>query len=428
MSERKVLIITYYWPPSGGSGVQRWLKFVKYLPQYGWKPYVFTPENPSFDLKDESLLKDVPPEAEIVHFPIWEPYSIFNRLSGGNETNANSAPKPTTLFKRISIWIRGNIFIPDPRVFWVRPSAKFLGTYLRKHNIQTLVTTGPPHSVHLIGLRLKKKDPSLNWIADFRDPWSEWGFLDTLNLSSFAKVLHKRMEKKVLQKADNVLTVTPSWVNMFTRLSGRAITLLTNGYDETDFSNITFQRSSKFIIRHVGIVNEQCDPRPFMLALQSLCQTNAAFRDAVQIEFMGTVHEGFKDFVAATIFLKSKTRFIGQMPHSQVLSSYGSASLLLLVLTGYKEPESYLPGKLFEYMATGLPILGIGPTRGDAAFVLADTKAGKMVEADDSEGIKRALTDVFSDWQLEEKQVPNPNKSIYQYSRRQLTKELVKFL
>src|SRR5687767_10726024 len=211
MSEKKVLIIAYYWPPSGGSGVQRWLKFVKYLPSFGWKPYVFTPANPSFEIKDESLLKDVPDEAEVIRFPIWEPYSLFNALSGKNKKGDKSFipdSSKRSLFQKFSIWIRGNFIIPDPRVFWVRPSVKFLSEYLKKNQINTVITTGPPHSIHLIGLRLKKNNPSLKWLADFRDPWSEWGFLDSIHTGIIAKSFHRRLEKKVLKAADEVITIT----------------------------------------------------------------------------------------------------------------------------------------------------------------------------------------------------------------------------
>src|SRR5690606_24179404 len=186
---KKVLIITYYWPPSGGSGVQRWLKFAKYLPSYGWEPHVFTPENPSFGVRDPSLQRDVPPEAEVIHFPIWEPYDFFHRIAAwtGSKKNAGAtalAPAGSkSFFGKLSTWIRGNFFVPDPRIFWVRPSAKFLPDYLKDNGIQTIITTGPPHSVHLIGLKLKEKLPHLRWLADFRDPWSEWGMWDSLRVS-----------------------------------------------------------------------------------------------------------------------------------------------------------------------------------------------------------------------------------------------------
>src|SRR6185295_13357036 len=178
-STKKVLIITYYWPPSGGSGVQRWLKFVKYMPQFGLAPFVFTPENPSFEVRDESLLRDVPSEAEIIHFPIWEPYRLFNTISAvfGKKKISQVDQVATgkrSLFQKITSWIRGNLFIPDARKFWVKPSVTILYDLLKSNAINTIITTGPPHSLHLIGLMLKQQNPSLKWIADFRDPWSEW--------------------------------------------------------------------------------------------------------------------------------------------------------------------------------------------------------------------------------------------------------------
>lgn len=394
---------------------------------------MFTPENPSVVIRDESLLRDVPAEAEVIRFPIWEPYEAFGRLSkvfSGNENTKTDfvAVKKQSLFSKLSVWIRGNLFIPDPRKFWVRPSVKFLLEYLEKNRIETIITTGPPHSMHLIGYKLKKKKPDLKWIVDMRDPWSEWGFLETLRVSSFARILHKRLEGQVLKSADTVLTVTPSWVKMLERLSGRSIKLLTNGYDEADFSNIVFQRTGIFTIRHVGIINERCDPRPFLLALESLCRENLQFREAVKVEFIGTIHPGFKDFVENNKFLKSKVSFVEQMPHRELLTTYGSASLLLLVLTGYKEPESYLPGKLFEYLATGLPIMGVGPKEGDAAFILADTKAGDMMESEDSVGIQDKLNTRFSEWKVSGRQLQVSNQAIHPYSRRRLTERLVMLL
>ena len=285
--ERKVLIITYYWPPSGGSGVQRWLKFVKYLPGFGFEPYVFTPENPSFSIRDESLSLDVPKEAEIIRFPIWEPYDAFFRIASffGSKKPPESAGfvagKEMSLFQKISTWIRGNFFIPDPRVFWVRPSVRFLTDFLREKNIQTIITTGPPHSVHRIGYRLKKKNPSITWLADFRDPWSEWGLLDSLMVGNIARRIHRKMESQVLKTADKVITITPFYVRMFEKLSGRPVSLLTNGYDEDDFKNLVIQPTQKFIIRHVGIVNEKCDPRPFMEALEELTLEHTGFKSSV---------------------------------------------------------------------------------------------------------------------------------------------------
>jgi glycosyltransferase involved in cell wall biosynthesis len=430
--EKKVLIITYYWPPSGGSGVQRWLKFVKYLPSFGWKPYIFTPENPSFAIRDESLLKDIPAEASVIHFPIWEPYDAFFKLSGlfGSKKSAKPTDlvsgKKKSFFQKISTWIRGNFFIPDPRVFWVKPSVKFLLRYLQENNIHTIITTGPPHSVHLIGLKLKKKQPSLKWFADFRDPWSDWGLLDSLMVGTIARKLHKKLEAQVMRTADEVITITPFYVRKFEKLSGRKIQLITNGFDEDDFKNIVIQKHERFVIRHAGIVNEKCDPRPFMLAVKALAQEHVAFGNAVQIDFVGEVHPDFRAFVLNDAVLKDATTFTTTIPHKQLMKLYGESAILLLVLTGYKDGEGFLPGKLFEYLATGLPVLGVGPEHGDAAALLNTTGAGVMIDGDKTSVIKTFLLQKFEAWQR--KEVIAQPTGFSEYSRRGITKTLTDLL
>ena len=432
MADKKVLIVTYYWPPSGGSGVQRWLKFVKYLPQLGWQPYVFTPENPSFDIKDPSLLRHVPDEAEVIHFPIWEPYEIFLKVSkifGGASANKPTAvvgSKKRSLFQRASTWVRGNFFIPDPRRFWVKPSVEFLEEFLESNKITRIITTGPPHSMHLIGLKLKQRNPKLMWIADFRDPWSEWGFLDTLSLSSFVRKKHQKLEAKVLKTADRVITITPFFVRRFASLGNRKVDLLTNGFDEDDFKQIAYSKPANFIIRHVGIINEKCDPRPFMNALAEWCDDNGNVRDKIVMEFIGDVHPDFRKFVNDSS-LNSVSKFTPAMPHAELLKQYGSSSLLLLVLTGYKDAEGYMPGKLFEYIATGLPILGIGPEHGDAANLLRESGGGLMIDGTDKAAIKNILSQRFEAWN--ESTTPVVRRTSAQaYSRKAITQQLIELL
>ncbi|MFZ2904583.1 MAG: glycosyltransferase [Cyclobacteriaceae bacterium] len=427
MPTNKVLVIAYYWPPSGGSGVQRWLKFVKYLPSFGWKPYVFTPDNPSFDTKDESLLKDVPPEAEIIRFPIWEPYSLFNKFSGKKKSNA-FVPESNQIsfFQKLSIWIRGNFFIPDPRVFWVKPSVRFLNEYLKKNHISTLITTGPPHSVHLIGLNLKKKNPSLKWLADFRDPWSEWGLLDSLHVGSITRHFHKRLEKRVLQTADEIITITPFYVKQFERISGRRVNLLTNGYDDEDFRDFTIIKHDKFLIRHVGTVNEKCDPRPFMQAIAAVCQEQEEVRNLLQVEFVGSVHPAFKEFVQSDKTLSALTIFTPPVSHHELMSIYASSAVVVLILTGYKDAEGYMPGKLFEYLATGLPILAVGPVDGDAADLLNKTKSGRMISSANLAEMKVELMRLFTQWKGNLKTSEGLGNELY--SRKAITGQLTSLL
>jgi glycosyltransferase involved in cell wall biosynthesis len=426
---KKVLIIAYYWPPSGGSGVQRWLKFVKYLPQFGWNPYVFTPENPSFAIRDESLLKDVPPEAEVIRFPIWEPYESFFKI--GSAFRQQKSAKPTdlvstqnnSLFQKISTFIRANFFIPDPRVFWVRPSVKFLNDFLRDNEIKTIITTGPPHSIHLIGYKLKKINPGLRWLVDFRDPWSEWGFLDSLKVSSLARNIHRKLESQVLQRADKIITITPFYVRRFEALSHRKVVLLTNGYDEDDFKNLVIEPTEKFVIRHVGIINEKCDPKPFMAAVEKLMGSHEKLKSKLHIDFVGEVHPQFKKFVHASKALAAVTSFTSSVPHQELISLYGKSSALLLILTGYKDAEGYMPGKLFEYLATGLPILGTGPVHGDSANLLASTGAGELIDGSEEEQIKAQVLYHFSNWS--KGIVAVKKMDAINYSRKSITKQLV---
>lgn len=427
---KRVLIITYYWPPSGGSGVQRWLKFTKYLPQFGWEPIVFTPENPSFELKDESLVKDVQPEAEVIKLPIWEPYTAYAKLAGfftGRNFKATDyvSTGKKSVFQIIAAFIRGNFFIPDPKIFWKRPAVKFLNDFILQNQIRTIITTGPPHSMHLIGLQLKKKNPSLKWIADFRDPWSKWDLLDTLQLTSLSRARHRQLEYRVLVHADCVLTVTPHYVHWFKESGARKIVLITNGYDEDDFISLRYTKGSRFTVRHLGGVDELRDPRPFMLAVREACNENQELSEILSIEFVGQVNSSFLNWVEADAQLRKITTFRSQVPHAQLIDVYNQTDVLLLVLANSAIAPGNIPGKLFEYLGAKRPVLGIGPENGDAAAILTKTGAGVVIEREKVPIIKRRLLSLFSDWKNNTGAI---GTGIESYSRKSLTADLVTLL
>ncbi|MBX2894664.1 MAG: glycosyl transferase [Cyclobacteriaceae bacterium] len=427
---KRVLIITYYWPPSGGSGVQRWLKFVKYLTQKGWEPYVFTPENPHVAIWDTSLLKDVPSQVEVIHFPIWEPYKIFNQLtsifSGKKMQQVDFvATGKKTLLQKFGMWVRGNFFIPDARRFWIKPSVEYLIDFVQRNNIDRIITTGPPHSMHLIGRGLKRKNAAIKWVADFRDPWSEWDLLDTLQLSTWARNRHKQMERSVLQEADLVLTVTPYYLKQFQQLGGKNVHLITNGFDEDDFKLIQHHRTSKFTIRHIGGVDELRDPRPAMLAIKELCLKHADFNSALNIEFVGSVNAVFKSFVEDDNVLAACVTFINQLPHNELLKLYGSTDVLLLVLAHAAHAAGNIPGKLFEYLASGNEIIGVGASDGDSALIIKNAGAGNVHEPNDQLGLETALMKSFTNWKSGTK--PD-SKTLTNYSRRVLTDKLIVLL
>ena len=430
MATKKVLIITYYWPPSGGSGVQRWLKFAKYLSRKGWEPIVFTPENPSFTIQDESLLKDVPSSVEVIRFPIWEPYQLFfgvQKLFG--KKNVSQTDFITTgkksFFQNVSSWIRGNFFIPDARIFWVKPSTKILSDIITANNIDKIITTGPPHSIHLIGLNLKKKNPSINWIADFRDPWSEWDLLDTLSLTSWARAKHRALEYEVLTKADRVITIAPFHVKRLEALSSRNINLITNGFDEEDFDQIVHSKNEKFTIRHIGIVDELRDPRPVMNAILSLSQRQPNLIDSIKIEFIGNVNSSFRSFIEADPILTRVVNFVSHVPHNELLKIYGQTDLQLLVLAHTAIAPGNLPGKFFEYLASGNPILAIGPIDGDAAQVMKETKSGVIHERTDQQGLMTSINRFYEAWQ---NGTSSTEQNVSQYQRSRLTEKLISLL
>lgn len=427
---KKVLIVTYYWPPSGGSGVQRWLKFVKYLDQAGWETFVVTPENPSFQISDQSLMHDVPSNTEVLKLPIWEPYDVFFKMAGwfGKKKPGHTdmiATGKKTSFQKISSWVRGNLLIPDPRIFWIRPTSVFLADFIKSNNIDKIITTGPPHSIHLIGLRLKKKFPALKWIADFRDPWSAWDLLDTLSLTGAARRKHVSLEREVLQTADRVITIAPYHVKLFEKFGGRKVDLITNGFDTDDFEQVLRRRTKKFTIRHTGVVDELRDPRPFMLALKKVVETTPGMKETVEIEFIGNVNSSFKQFIGGDPVLHAITKFTNTIPHKDLLQLYGETDLLLLVLAHSTIAPGNLPGKLFEYLASGIPIIAVGPVDGDAGDVLRRSKAGEIFARDNEAAIAEMLRRHYELW-TSGGAIPAGDASVF--TRRKLTEDLIAIL
>lgn len=420
--QKRVLIICYYWPPSGGSGVQRWLKFAKYLPEFGWQPVIYTPENPDFNIQDESLLKDIPPEAEIIRKKIWEPYAIGKLLTGQKNLNRGIVDeiKNPGFMKKILNWIRGNLFIPDPRVFWVKPSIRFLIKYLHQHPVDAVITTGPPHSMHLIGKGLKEKI-GINWIADFRDPWSQLDFLDNFQVSSRNRKKYERMESKVLENCDRVLATSPSMPNCLMPFDLNKFRCITHGFDESDFKveNSKNKKSSKLRIYHAGLLNKLRNPLNLWESLNSLCAQNEQINKTLIIQLAGTIDHGVVNQIKAYPYLTNKLEIQGYKTHKEVIQDYLNAKVLLLLVNNSENAKVNIPGKLFEYLATGKSILLVGNDSSDAAHIVLKKQTGLVYNYDEKinpEDLKMLLM-------MPESEIEVDNK---EFSRKVLTKELVK--
>ena len=404
----RILIITYYWPPSGGGGVQRWLKLSRYLLEEGIQPIIYTPKLRYYPHRDDSLLKEIDPRIEIWTRPIWEPYTIFRHFLGAKQSaemlqqeafdQRNLGP-----LQRLSLWLRANFFIPDPKICWLRPSLSFLCRKLRTEPVDLVLSTGPPHSMHLIGLGLKKR-LGISWWADFRDEWTRWDVLLSMKPSAPAWALHKRLERAVLRRCDKLLTVSKTWAAQFQEAGAAQTLTLYNGYDDADlFSSIkassaaSKNRRSKassaledrFQLLHLGQLSwsRSCG---FWRALSDLGQRNEEFR-SIEVLLGGAIDPAIHTLVEADAWLRARVQFCGYIPHESVFELYQEASLLLLFARPSPHMQGQIPGKLFEYLGSRKPILYMGDPKGEAAELIQKQEAGLCVEQNNEATITEAL-------------------------------------
>jgi len=426
---KKVLIVTYYWIPSGGAGVQRWVKFTKYLREFGWEPIIYTPENPEYPSVDHSFEKDIPLGITVLKTPIWEPYNVYRNLTGKKNGAINagfiSEDKKQSWKDKVSIRIRGNFLIPDPRRFWIKPSVRFLTDYIRNNKVDAVITTGPPHSMHMIGLGLKKNIPTLKWMADFRDPWTNIDFYKDLNLTGIADRIHHRMEKEVVQMADQVVVVSNGMKMEYEMLNPHKIDVVTNGYDEADKQISTIQLDDKFTISHIGTLNAARNPKTVWKVLSELCQEIPDFKLDLQIQLVGKVDfsvlESIREVELEQLLLK-----IDYLSHSEAIVKQQSSQVLLLLINNSGNAKGILTGKFYEYLAAKRPILGVGPTDGDAAEVLHETGGGVMVDFMDEPAIRKVILEYYLHFKTHTLTVQSG--SVERYSRRSLTEQLAALL
>jgi len=421
---KKVLIVTYYWPPAGGPGVQRWLKFVKYLPSYGIEPIVYIPENPNYPILDESLLTEIPDTITTVKHPIKEPYKKARLFSKSHSKTISKGiihmPKNQSLVEKLLLFIRGNFFIPDARKNWVKPSVTFLSDYLIAHDIDAIITTGPPHSLHLIGLQLRQ-DLGLRWIADFRDPWTTIGYHKKLKLTSLAKSKHKVLESKVLQAADTIIVTSNTTKTEFKAITNKPITVITNGYDVEQIPEVTLDRT--FTLSHIGSLLSERNPEVLWRVLSDLVVEHTTFKNDFKLKLIGAVSIE----VLNAIEKHKLSTFLSHTPyvsHNEALKLQREAQVLLLVEINSEETKCIIPGKLFEYMAAERPIIGIGPKGSDIAQILATTNTGRYFNYSDYISLKATILEYYE--AFKSSKLETHPIGLQQYSRKALTKKLAK--
>jgi len=415
----KVLIITYYWPPAGGSGVQRWLKFVKYLRQFDIEPIVYTVDNPNYPKEDNSLLYEVPKDIQVLKQPIWEPTDLlFWKKKKSSKTGVSNVNKGGLLS-----FIRGNFFIPDPKIFWVKSSIKFLNDYIRNHKIDTVISTGPPHSMHLIAQKLHQKN-DVKWIADFRDPWTDLYYANEFHQLNFAKNKNQKLEKLVLQNADCVLTVSNALKTDFSKNTNR-VEVITNGFDDEvlEFNETVLDK--KFSISYIGLLPKQSNPTNLFKVLKELCDENDEFLNDLELNFIGDISDEVKTEIMSNS-LEKNANFVGYVSHQKAIEYQKKAQVLLLLIPNVKKSEGILTGKLFEYLTTQRPILAIGPSKGDLAEILKETNTGSVTDFDEKEMVKSVILELYQQYKKDDLVVVS--KNIYKYHRKELTKQLASLI
>ena len=419
---KKVLIISYYWPPNTGSGVQRWLKFSKYLKKNNWDPIVVTPENPYSELFDEKLSEEIE-DINVLKFPIWEPYSLKDKIFGKSTKSQNSGlvSKDKSIKDFCLNWIRGNFFVPDPKKYWVKSTTDHLIKYIEENKINHIISTGPPHSMHLIGLGVKKRFNHIKWIADFRDPWSKLDLLDDFHLTKITRLKHIELEKQVLENSDLVLTVSEKWAMDFKNLGSSNVKIISNGYDKEDFIDFTIFNSEKFVIGHYGILNHLRNPIELWKSLNELCKSETEFNNRLEIHLSGNIDPKVIDSINSYEYLKDKLHLLGFLNHKDVIKAYSKTSLLLLLLFNSESGKGNYPGKLFEYLATKLPILAFGPENSDVQNLLKNSY-GSYFSYDDSKNIKDEILLIFN------KKIKYKHIEDDRFTREKLTLDLVDIL
>ncbi len=418
----RVLIITYYWPPSGGAGVQRWLKFAKYLPQSGWEPVILTvdPEYASYPALDTSLEKDIPENTRVYRTKATDWFRFYEKdkskiPSGGFATNKDDSFKG-----KLSRFIRGNFFIPDPRRGWNRNAFKKACELIEKEGIKHIITTSPPHSTQLIGLKLKKYFPEIKWMADLRDPWTDIYYYDLFYPSFISRKIDLGYEKAVLENADIITTVGPSLGKYFeSKVPGAAekIKIVHNGYDESDFENLTASTPAKFTISYTGTISESYPVEGFIKAISGLIEKG----QKLSLKFTGHISEVLKERFISAIGSEN-LEFIPYSDHKTAVGQMLSSSIQLLVLARDQRNRSFLPGKLFEYIASGKPVLCLGPVDGDTAEILEKGGFGKCFDYDDSGAISEFISATSNKGFTGSKTPPE------EFSRRNLAMKIARLL
>jgi glycosyltransferase involved in cell wall biosynthesis len=425
---KRVVILTYYWPPGSGPGVQRWLKFCKFLPDLGWEPIVITVKNGSYPSEDTSLLEDVPEDLKVIRTATLEPFTFYNLLRGKKgkavEVGMGNIKGKQSILAKVSNYIRANFFIPDARIGWNIYAFPELLKVVKSLQPHALITTGPPHSTHLMGEKLCKSH-DIKWIADMRDPWTTIYYNAFLNRTSASKERDQALENLVVRSASALIAASPGLKEEFADRA-RCIEFIPNGFDEEDFSGISVDPRKQFVLAYVGNLKSAQNISSLWSAIAALKQ-NERFATDFRLEITGNVSDDVKSSMADAGIM-DVVDIKPFVPHKEAIARMVSAHLLLLPIPQSQGNGSILTGKLFEYLATRRPILSIGPVDGNASAILHACGKEAMLAYEDQDGIAQLIAWALEEYRLHHSPLVTGNASFRTYSRLGSTETLVKLL
>lgn len=425
---KKVLIITYYWPPCGGVSVLRNLKFSKYLPEFGWEPIVYAPKNAQYDLIDEKGNQNVNKDLTVIRHPIVEPFDAFKKLTGRKSSDSQNPlyvrDRKKGLLDRLAIWVRANFFIPDARCLWISPSVKFLKNYLSNHPVDAILTAGPPHTDTVIGEKLAKA-LNIPWFAFFKDPWTQVDYYKMFPIGYRADKKHRIMEQAVFKTASKIGIASPTWAKDLERIGAKNVETIYFGYDEDDFKNLKDTPQKHFSIVHAGLMGFDRSPEVLLEVLSDLKNENPAFGKVLKIKLAGLVDFSIKQKIEA-LGLTENAEMPGNIPRREALNELINASILLLPLNKAENAKGRLPGKLFELLRAGKPILCLGPKNSDAAQIIQESRAGVTFGYDDYNKLKQFVLTMYEHF-LKHEPAYSPT-AINKYSNYEQTRKLAGFL
>lgn len=393
--EKNALLVTYYWPPAGGPGVHRWLRFSSFFAENGVQLTVYCPEDAAWPIIDPKLNDQVSPSLKIIRRKILEPHKYLGKKNNPNVGGGLTAKKKQSIVQKLIIWTRGNLFIPDARVFWINPSVRFLEKYLKNHpEIDTLITTGPPHSLHVIGRNLKRNNKKLKWVADFRDPWTDIDFYQDLLPGKWADKRQKALEKSCLQEADLVLTVSDACAEGLQLIGERNVEVITNGFIFPE-TVTKVELDSQFSIAHIGSMSFSRNPEAVWSALARMIHANPLVAEKLEIKLIGPVDYAVFDRLQFYNLQKWVTH-IPMVSHEESLKIQQESQLLLLVANNTGNVKGILTGKFFEYLAANRPILAIGEKESNLETAIEHTHAGFFADYSSTDSVQTYLEESFA--------------------------------